>query len=110
MAKTKTRRRYFPRRSFRPRSKPKMTLPLAVVAGFMPTGVGLWNRRNSPTEMGNFLQRGWTGIEPGTGKFNFANLRLGAVPAVAGFAAHMVASKIGLNRAIARARIPFIRI
>lgn len=87
-----------------------MTLPIAVVAGFMPTAVGIWNRRSSGTEIGNFLQRGYTGIEPGTGRFNFANLRLGAMPALAGFVAHAVASKIGVNRVIAQARIPFIRI
>lgn len=109
MAKVKTRRRYFARRSAS-RSKPKMTLPLAVVAGFVPTAVGIWNRRSSGTEVANFLQRGYTGIEPGTGRFNFANLRLGAVPVIGGFIAHMVASKIGINRVIARSRIPLIRI
>ncbi len=109
MAKrTKARRRYFPRRSFR-RAK-KMTIPMAVVGGFVPTALGVWSRRSDATEIGNFLQRGWTGIEPGTGKFNMANLRLGAFPVLAGFLVHMIAGKLGVNRAIARAGIPLIRI
>lgn len=102
------RRRYFPMR--RMGHKKKFTLPIAIVAGFMPAVVGVYNRRSSATEMGNFLQAGFTGITPGTGKFNFANLRTGAIPLVAGFVAHMIASKVGLNRVIARAGIPVIRI
>lgn len=101
------------RRSYsfsRPRRRPRMTLPMAVVAGFVPTAVGVWNRRSSGTEISNYLQRGWTGIEPGTGTFNFANLRKGAFPAVAGYFVHMIASKLGVNRALGRARIPLIRI
>ena len=109
MAKSRavTRRRYFPKA--RSRSKAKMTLPMAVVAGFVPVGVGVWNRRNSATEIGNYLQAGFTGIGS-DGKFNFANLRQGLMPIAAGFGVHTLASKLGINRAIARAGIPFIRI
>ena len=88
----------------------KFTLPLAVVAGFTPTVVGVWNRRNSVADMAGYLQIGWTGISTDTGKFNFQNLRAGMIPALAGFAVHMIAGKIGLNRAIARAGIPILRI
>jgi len=88
----------------------KFTLPLAVVAGFVPVGVGLWQRRGSSQAMADYLQQGFTGITPGTGTFNLANLRYGLGPIAAGFGVHMVASKLGINRAIARAGIPFIRI
>jgi len=110
MAKAKTKRRsYFARRSSRPRSRAKFSIPISIVAGFMPVAVGVWNRRNSGTEIGNYLQAGFTGI--GTdGKFNIANMRQGMMPVTAGFVAHMVASKLGINRAIARAGIPLIRI
>ena len=91
------------------RSK-KMTLPLAVVAGFVPPALGVWNRRNSVTEMGNFLVAGFSGLNPGTGEFNIGNLRYGVLPIVAGFMVHMFASKLGINRAIARASIPLVRI
>lgn len=109
MAKKRSvaRRRYsFARRGFR-RAR-KMTLPVAVVAGFMPAVVGVWNRRNSVTEIGNYLQSGFTGVS--NGQFNFANLRQGLIPVAAGFIAHMVAGRLGINRAIAQARIPLIRI
>lgn len=109
MAKTKSRRRrYFGGRS-RTYHARKMTIPLAVVAGFVPTAVGVWNRRASGTEVANYLQAGFTGI--GTdGKFNLANLRVGLVPVLAGFGVHKIASMFGVNRAIGRSGIPFIRI
>jgi hypothetical protein len=82
---------------------------MAIVAGFIPVGVGLWNRRGNATDMGNYLQAGFTGI--GTdGKFNLGNLRSGLLPVASGFLVHMFAGKLGINRAIARAGIPLIRL
>lgn len=107
MAKTKV---IYRKAKSKGRRRPRMTIPMAVVGGFVPTAIGVWARRENPTEIGAFLQRGWTGVEPSTGKFNLANLRLGAVPVLAGFIVHILASKFGVNRAIARAGIPLIRI
>jgi len=110
MAKSKAvarRRRSFPKRFHR---KARMTMPLAVVAGFVPVGVGVWNRRSSGTAIADYLQQGFTGITPGTGSFNLANLRVGIMPVMAGYLVHMVASKLGINRAIGRSGIPFVRI
>jgi len=98
-------RRRFQKRVTR---KKQFTLPLAVVAGFIPPAVGAWNRRSSPTAMGNYLLAGFTGID--NGKFNPAALRYAALPIMGGFVAHKVASMIGINRALANARIPIIRI
>jgi len=112
MARRKVARRRsfsFRRRSFS-RGKTKFTLPLAVVAGFVPVGVGIWNRRSSAQGIADYLQAGFTGITPGTGQFSFANLKQGLMPVTAGFLVHMVAGKLGINRAIARAGIPLIRI
>ena len=103
------RRPYFGSRSFRTRSKPKMTIPLAVVAGFVPTVVGVWNRRSSGNAISAYLQSSFTGIGA-DGQFQFANLKAGLMPIVAGFAVHKIAGMLGVNRAIARARIPLIRI
>lgn len=88
----------------------KFTLPLALVGGMVPVVVGVWNRKSSGTEIGQYLQRGFTGIEPTDGKFKLDNLRLGAMPLVGGFLVHMIASKLGLNRAIGRSGLPVIRI
>jgi len=103
------RRRYSVRR-LKTRRRPKMTIPIAIVGGFVPPLVGVWARRNSPEEIGNYLQRSFTGIEPTTGRFNFANLRGGIIPIAAGFIVHVLASKIGINRALGSARMPLLRI
>jgi hypothetical protein len=86
-----------------------MTIPVAIVAGIVPTVVGVWNRRSSGEQVAQYLQAGFTGIGA-DGKFNISNLRAGLMPIVAGFGVHMIASKLGINKAIARARVPFIRI
>jgi len=109
MAKSRAvaRRRYFgPRRVVR--SKAKMTIPLSVVAGFVPLAVGVWNRRSSGTAVADYLQSSFTGVT--NGQFNFANLKTGLLPIVLGFTVHKMAGAFGINKAIARARIPFIRI
>lgn len=108
-AKTTRRRRRSPfRRAYR-RAR-RMTIPMAIVGGMIPVATGLWNRRESATEMGAYLQRGFTGVEPGTNRFVFSNLRLGAIPLAAGFFVHVIASKLGFNRALGRAGLPLIRI
>lgn len=106
--KTRARRRYFPR--FKgARSRPKLTIPMAVVAGFVPTITGVWSRRSDGNAVADYLKAGWTGLGPDN-RFNLANFRVGLLPVVAGFIVHMFAGKLGINRAIARAGIPFIRI
>jgi len=110
-AKTTRRRRYFTRKVSRHRKS--FTLPVAVVAGFMPAINGVWNRRSSLNDISNYLFQSFTGITPGatgTSAFQFSNLMGGLIPVIAGFVAHGVASKLGVNRAIARTGIPFIRI
>jgi hypothetical protein len=78
------------------------------VAGFVPLAVGVWNRRSSGQAVADYLQSSFTGVS--NGQFNFANLKTGLLPIVAGFAVHKMAGAFGINKAIARARIPFIRI
>lgn len=89
--------------------KAKFTLPLAVVAGFVPVGMGLWANRGSVTGMANQLRSGFLGLNE-NGSFQWANLKGGLLPVGSGILVHMIAGKLGINRAIARAGIPFIRI
>lgn len=98
-AKTKVRRK---------RGMP--TIPVAVVAGFIPTIRGLYHNRASWTGMGYWLMEGWTGIDPGSKKFIFSHLWRGALPVLLGGVVHMVANRFGVNRALSRARIPVIRL
>lgn len=107
MAKTKTRRIYV--RSKRRSGRKHMTLPLAVLAGFVPLGVGLWNRKSAPATIAPYVLGSLTGYVPGQG-WNMANMTEGGLPIAAGFVAHWIAGKMGINRALGRARVPFIRI
>lgn len=104
--KRRTSRRYYSRA---PRRRNRFTLPMAIVAGFTPTGVGVWNRRNSGTEISNYLLAGYTGMNP-DGTFNFANFRVGLLPVLVGTVAHKIAGMLGLNKAIARSGIPVLRV
>lgn len=87
----------------------KTTIPMAIVSGFAPTVVGVVNRISTPSAVGDYLKSGWTGIGS-DGRFNPANLRQGLVPVLAGFGVHKVASVLGINRALGRARIPLVRV
>jgi hypothetical protein len=82
---------------------------MAVVAGFVPTAVGVWNRRNSASEMANYLQAGYTGLSP-DGTFNLGNFRVGLFPVLLGAVVHKIAGMLGINRAIGRSGIPVVRI
>ena len=90
--------------------KAKFTLPIAVVAGFIPTVYGVWNRRSSMANVSAYLQSSWTGTNPVDFSFSFSNLKTGLLPALAGFGVHLLASKVGINRALGRAGIPFFRV
>ena len=107
MAKRRSVRRYF-RPRFRGRRRTKMTIPLAVVAGFVPIAVGVYNRRSSSQSMADFLLSSFTGIS--NGQFNIQNMRTGLFPIAGGFLVHMIASRLGINRTLARAGIPLLRV
>jgi hypothetical protein len=109
-SKTVVRYRNFRRK--RTHRKAKMTVPLAVVAGFAP-GIGY---TFTGYKSGGFkgatdsLTYAYAGYNAGTNKFDMKGLSIGLMPVIAGFIVHMLAGRIGVNRAIGRAGIPFIRI
>lgn len=94
-------------------SKPKMTIPLAIVGGFVPMGAKLlndWRAYGDINIITRELGQMTTGFDWTTGKWSFNQLKFGAFPIIAGFAIHKLAGKFGINRAIAKAGIPLIRI
>ena len=91
------------------RRRKQFTVPLAVIGGLAPPVLGVWSRRNDLNEMSGFLRAGFTGVG-NDGNFNFLNFKYGLIPVATGFLVHAVASKIGLNRALSRAGIPFLRV
>jgi hypothetical protein len=106
--KTRTIVRYAKKKSHR---RAKMTIPLAVVAGIAAPGIKIYEARvGGVSGMAREAGRIMTGWDFWNGTFNFATMRYGMFPVLAGIAAHKVASMLGINRAIARTGLPYIRI
>jgi len=88
------------------------TISAAIVAGMAAPAVKLWEARSGgisgvAREAGRIL----TGFDFWNGTFNFGTMRYGLLPIVGGLAVHwLVGQKLGLNRVLGRAGIPFIRL
>lgn len=104
------RRRYFPRRF---RRKAKMTIPIAPVMGLIATATNNGVIQNAQAGNWNLvmdaLKWNFTGIAP-DGSFNGAALIQNITPLAIGMGIHIAASKLGVNRVMAQAKIPYIRI
>ena len=90
--------------------KPGMTIPLAVVAGLAVPTITMINSAGDWQNKLNGMFAWLTGYNPNTGHWNVTPMRYGAMPIALGFIAHKIAGKLGVNRAIAAAGIPFVRI
>lgn len=88
------------------------TVPVAVVAGFGPmlSDVIHGYQTGGIKSASNDLLANVTGYDARAGKWDFALLAKGMGPVLAGFVVHKMAGKLGLNRAIAKAGIPWVRI
>ena len=93
-------------------SRPKMSLPLAVILGFTPLvayGIDLFK-----TQGVNGLKQLPTTLvpyNPVTHKFDTSMLGYGLWPILTGIAVHkFVGGMLGVNAALARARVPLLRI
>lgn len=121
MAKQKSRRRYSFRKANRHYSRPKMTLPVAVIAGLAPTiaaGINGFQVGNSAggfarglsfaaSQMSAYLT-GWNYEEM---RFRFDLMSKGLLPLLLGVAAHkVVGGMFGVNRLLSRAKMPLVRI
>lgn len=92
----------------------KITFPLATIGGLAAGMAG----PVSAAVKGNFedalnaLARNYTGIDPATGTFNVANLTKGLIPLVIGvsISKFVGGSPLNVNRRLAAAGVPFIRI
>lgn len=100
-------------------SRRSFTLPIAPIAGLLGAVVGArpgWNsvagavQKGDWNDAGNVMVNYFTGYNPKSGKWEWESLKVGLIPIVAGFAVHFVASKLGINRMLGRARVPVIRI
>lgn len=94
------------------RHRAKFTLPLAVVAGFIPLGLHIKHGYDVAGihGAGHNMVEALTGYNEASHDWDFKNLKYGTGPIVAGFMVHYFASKFGINRALGRAKVPFLRI
>lgn len=95
------------------RRRPQMTMPLAIVAGFVPPGRIIFaeSRGGRGIEGGAIAaSRIFLGYDSTTARWDFSQLQYGFGPILMGFGIHKLAQMVGINRALAAARIPFIRI
>jgi len=91
----------------------RQTLPLAVVAGFIPPArIILAESQGGRGIEGGAVaaSRIFLGYDSNTAVWDFRQLQFGFGPILMEFAIHKVATMVGVNRALAGARIPFIRI
>ncbi len=114
MAKTKAITRYRYRRRKNPgRRRGGFTLPLAVIGGLVPAGVDVlaaFKIGGAQTAL-EHVSLCTTGYDPADNvwKPDFAARKLYG-PLLLGTIVHKLASKLGINRMIARSGIPVVRI
>lgn len=88
------------------------TLSLAVIGG-----LGAWVYKSysdrGPDGINGFTRNALmylTGYDHWSGNWYVQNMKYGALPIGAGMFAHLVASRLGINRLLGRAGIPLVRI
>lgn len=88
------------------------TIPLAIVAGFAPLASWILSGWKAGGLQGA-LKEGTlalTGVYTADGKFYPQYLSRGAYPILIGMAVHFLAKRFGVNRVLARAGVPLIRV
>lgn len=96
----------------RSRRNPGFTLPLAVIGGFVPLLYHAYDdfQVGGLPHLAKGIAARTTGYMVDTGKFELNYLSGGALPILAGLIVHKVASRLGVNRLLAQARIPILRV
>jgi len=91
-----------------------MTLPLAVIAGMAVPAVDLWQngiQQGDTKRTMNTAAAIFTGYNPESKTWEVAYLKRGLLPVVMGLLVHKyVGGKLGVNRALAGAGVPLIRL
>jgi hypothetical protein len=95
------------------RKRPGMTIPLAVVGGLMPMGsdvLAAYKIGGAQCAL-EHVSMCTTGYNPADGKFlpGFAMSKLYG-PLFVGTMVHKVAARLGVNRMLSKAGVPFLRV
>ncbi len=109
--KTIVRRRVVYARRAR-RHAASFTVPVAVLAGFAPLASQaiIGYKEGGLQRLSDRVTASLTGYDPAVQRWEFAYLKNGALPILGGLLVHKLASKMGVNRALGKAGVPFIRI
>jgi len=105
-------RRVYARRP-KSRSRAKMTIPLAIVAGFAPATMRLISayRIGGIEAVPQHLSMITTGYDPVSGKFSLSQPLMNLWgPLAIGALVHKTAGRLGINRMLSRAGVPLLRI
>jgi len=95
----------------RARRKRNMTLPVAVIGGFMPMASYVWDGfQKGPNSGITRIGVATTGYNPSDGSWSPATLARMMGPVALGVVVHKMANKFGLNRMISATGIPLIRV
>lgn len=90
----------------------KFTIPVAVVAGFLPGATASIQDFQTYGLQGGttMMARRYIGYDPQSGTFHPGMMWGGTFPLLLGLMVHKIAGIFGVNRALANARIPFVRV
>ena len=105
-------RRYYPRLSRRGSSH-KTTIPLAIVGGFVPFVAHTYRNYQSggAAHAMTYFAKPFVPFDPVNGRMDTSKLCYGLYPVALGFLVHwLVGNKLGVNKALGRAKVPFLRI
>lgn len=111
----------------RSRGKKSFTLPIAIIGGVLPGVVDVVNnsmangitysQKGSPDNGIAVLLRNYIGIQTpetrakyGTGAWSPTFMYAGMWPLLGGSLVHYIAGKFGINRMLAKAHVPILRI
>lgn len=89
------------------------TLPVAAILGFVPLATNVIDqvRVNGMAGVRDYVPRTIIPYDPQSHRFTTAYLGYGLYPILMGMGVHwLVGGKLGVNRMLAQARIPFLRL
>jgi hypothetical protein len=94
------------------RRRSQMSLPIAVVAGFVPLASNALRdyQQGGLDLLGTGLTWRLTGYNQMSKRFDLSGLSSGLLPILLGIGVHKLAGRLGVNRAIANAGIPLLRL
>lgn len=99
-------------KTHRSRRNGGLTIPIAVVAGMLPGVASIASKfpEGGLPLMAQEAGRIFTGYDYKLGQWNIGWMKYGALPLVLGALAHkIIGGRLGVNRALSSAGIPFIR-